>query len=67
MLKCDLLYRLEFDKWDDIVCNSHENIYVFSCASLHLWLPYLNNKKVLVISPFKKSIEIQWEKRKNRS
>jgi hypothetical protein len=65
ILSCTILYRLEFNTWDSLIKNSYDNIYVFSCASLHLWMPALNNKKILVISPFEKSILEQYPKRKN--
>ena len=62
---CDLLYRLEFPTWDNIVKDYYNKIYVFSCASLHLWMPSLEGKTILVISPFEKSIKNQFPKRKN--
>ena len=61
---CDLLYRLEFSTWDSIVEKYYEKIYVFSCASLHLWMPALEGKTVLVISPFEQTIKLQFPKRK---
>jgi hypothetical protein len=60
---CDLLFRLEFNTWDNLVKDYYNKIYVFSCASLHLWLPYLEGKRILVISPFEESIKIQFPKR----
>ena len=44
---------------------SQKTIYVFSCARLHLWVPALEGKKILVISPFEKSIKIQFSKRQH--
>jgi hypothetical protein len=61
---CNLLFRLEFSTWDHLVKDYYENIYVFSCASLQMWLPALENKKILVISPFEKSIKMQYPNRK---
>ena len=63
--RCDLLFRLEFTTWDELVKDYYEKIYVFSCASLHLWMPALSGKRILVISPFEKSINMQYSKRKN--
>ena len=65
LLNCDLLYRLEFPTWDDLVKEHYEKIYVFSCASLQLWMPALEGKKILVISPFEESIKMQFPKRKH--
>lgn len=62
---CDLLYRLEFSTWDDLIEEYYKKIYVFSCASLHIWLPALEGKKVLAISPFEESIKIQFSKREH--
>ncbi len=62
---CTLLYRLEFNTYDKLVENYYKNIYVFSCASLYLWLPLLEGKNILVISPFEKSIHMQFSKRKH--
>jgi len=62
---CDLLYRLEFPTWDNLVKDYYQKIYVFSCASLHLWMPALQGKNILVISPFEKSIKKQFPKRKH--
>ena len=64
LLNCDLLYRLEFPTWDNLVKEHYEKIYVFSCASLHLWMPSLEGKKILVISPFIKSIKEQYPKKR---
>lgn len=60
---CDLLFRLEFNTWDYLVKDNYDKIYVFSCASLDLWLPYLEGKKILVISPFEESIKMQFLKK----
>ena len=60
---CDLLFRLEFPTWDGLVSAHYDKIYVFSCAHLHTWMPALEGKKVLVVSPFAESIRIQFPKR----
>jgi len=65
LLKCDLLYRNEFPTWDVIVKEHYEKIYVFTPASFQTWMPALEGKKVLVISPFEESIKMQFPKRKN--
>ena len=64
---CDLLFRLETGEskgFDCLVSQHRDSIHVWSAVRLHEWLPLLQNKKVLVISPFEDSIKMQWPNRK---
>ena len=64
---CDLLFRLETAaaaEMDFLVSDHLDEIHVWSAVRLETWMPSLNNKRVLVISPFEDSIKVQWEKRK---
>tara|TARA_B100001057_G_scaffold501195_1_gene621810 strand:+ start:7213 stop:8079 length:867 start_codon:yes stop_codon:yes gene_type:complete len=61
-----MLYRLETDyaaQNDYLVDGFQEEIHVWSANSLHAWLPLLEGKKVLICSPFTKTIEGQLGKR----
>ena len=61
---CDLLFRLEVQEESDILCEGYlDEIHIWSATRLHQWLPLLEGKKVLVISPFEDSIHLQWERR----
>lgn len=61
---CDLLFRLEVQgKHDRLVAEHHEEIHVWSACRLHQWVPSLEGKRVLVVSPFARSIAVQWAKR----
>jgi len=40
-----------------------ERYYIWSAYFIHEWFPLLEGKKVLVCSPFKKSILAQWDRR----
>lgn len=62
----DLLYRLETDyaaRNDFLVADALNEIHVWSATRLHQWVPLLEGKKVLVVTPFKDSVLNQWSKR----
>ena len=62
----DLLYRLETDyaaRNDFLVADALKEIHVWSATRLHQWIPLLEGKKELVVTPFKDSVLNQWSKR----
>jgi hypothetical protein len=64
--ECDLLFRLENEyaaAKDPMVEDRYDEIHVWSAVRLHQWIPLLEGKRVLVIGPYQKSIQQQWEKR----
>jgi hypothetical protein len=66
--QCDLLFRLETHtaaSFDFLVKDFHENIHIWSAVRLHQWMPFLADKKILIISPFEDSINMQWKNRHN--
>ena len=56
---CDLLYRLEFPTWYNLVKDYYQKIYVFSCASLHLWMTALQGKNITAQFPIYCSVAAQ--------
>lgn len=59
----DLLYRLEFTDLDDMLKELKKEVHVWSCVKLHQWIPYLEGKRVLVVSPFVETIRKQFGKK----
>jgi hypothetical protein len=61
----DLLFCLDKQlKEEALVEDTLRAIHVWSAVNLQSWLPLLEGKRVLVVSPFEESIRTQWEKRR---
>ncbi len=59
--ECDILATLGMLQYNSLVEDCYDEIHVWSCVQLHQWLPYLEGKRVLVISPFEKTIRRQYD------
>ncbi len=60
---CDILVTLGIERYNPLVEGYYDELYTWSCTQLHAWLPFLEGKRVLVISPFVKTIRRQYETR----
>ncbi len=58
---CDLFFTLGYRRFNCLIEQHYQNVYIWSCVNLHQWLPLLNGKRVLVISPFTDTIQKQHE------
>ena len=60
--RSSLLYRLETDyaaQNDYLVSDSLDSIHIWSANRLHQWVPLLQDKTVLVCTPFEESVQRQ--------
>lgn len=58
---CDILFTLGYKRFNPLIEGFYPEIYEWSCVNLHQWIPLLQNKRVLVISPFTDTIQKQYK------